>query len=411
MSVESFYCLPTDLVEAILSFMDFTDIYAVRGACHALRQSRAAWRSIRLLNADDVKLAKLVATASLTTVRELKILFGPAAKKITEQGFAQLASFTCLERLVVCSLENRFPLHTLLPLKSLKVLKLTRCAVANSELGLLAQLNLEHLRIKMGFNLSLRGMKRLSEVTSLTRLELSQRITDSSLQHLGALVNLRSFSSEWSTNITDSGLVHLAAVKNLHALNLCYAPQVTEAGLAHLAALSNLQHLRVEDAAITTTKPLTKLSSLTSLSLAGCRAITRSGFSWLKHLPNLSVLNLELCTPPAIDDLAALPLQHLNLSSTKIDEASLLQLATLINLTRLNLSQNANVTDQIVAELAKLPKLQVLELVDCEKLTEACLEALKACASLEWLHLSSCSQVSFEAVEAFAATLTIKRIH
>jgi len=411
MSAESFCCLPTDLVEAVLGNLHFKDIYAVRGVCRALRHSRAAWRSIRLRNADDAKLAQLAATASLSTVRELKILFGPAAKKISEQGFSQLAAFACLERLVVCSLENRLPLHVLLPLKSLKVLQLTRCAVANSELGLLAQLNLEHLGIKLGFNLSLGGMQHLSELKSLTKLVLNQNITDRGLEHLRPLLNLQSFTSEWSTNITDNGLVHFVAFPNLHTLNLCFASRVTDLGLAHLAALPQLVNLRVEDATITTTEPLVNLSKLETLSLSGCRAIPRSGFWWLRRLSKLQVLHLALCCAPAIEDLASLPLQYLNLASTSIDEATLLQLCALKSLTRLDLTQNQNVTDRIVAELSKLPSLRVIELVDCEQLTEECLVALGTCPSLETLHVTCCPQFSDAAIDAFVATLQNKRIH
>src|SRR5262245_38107229 len=92
-----------------------------------------------------------------------------------------------------------------------------------------------------------------------------EKVTDSTLGHVGRLTGLRLLYLGSNTRVTDAGLANLKELPRLR--NLSLGMQVTDAGMAHLRGHTNLEELsfnstQLTDAGLVHLKRLTNLKEL-----------------------------------------------------------------------------------------------------------------------------------------------------
>ncbi len=130
---------------------------------------------------------------------------------------------------------------------------------------------------------------------------------------------------------------------------------------------------------------ITLLSRLRTLSVSACEKLTDDGLRVLAgpHAPLLETLDLAHCF--RLSDVTAAQI-----------------LRTQSNLTRLDLTNCLNVTDQTLQLLPT--RLTSIVLVGCSRVTNACMGALmRSSATLTTLDLSLCKELSDAALETIAA--------
>lgn len=186
-------------------------------------------------------------------------------------------------------------------------------------------------------------------------------ITDTGLELLATLPQLRNLNLTSCNQITDTGLGYLRNHPQLRNLNLTRCHQITDTGFTHLATLTQLQDLRLGWCERFTDAGLGLLATLTqlrNLHLRMCDQITGEGFAHLRNLPQLQGLDLYGCdqiTSEGFTHLAALSqLRHLILDCSQITDTELAYLAALTNLQELNLRHCPRITDEGLANLRTL---------------------------------------------------------
>ncbi|GAB6185328.1 hypothetical protein [Thermopirellula anaerolimosa] len=113
------------------------------------------------------------------------------------------------------------------------------------------------------------------------------------------------------------------------------------------------------------------------------------------HLRRLAVSGFGV-TPEGVRLLTTCPtLQELALENTKIDDASLAELAALPDLRSLNLRRSVNLTDAALPTLARFPKLEQLYLHD-NNFSAAALNELASLPNLRLLDLRGCPGAGVE---------------
>ena len=226
-------------------------------------------------------------------------------------------------------------------------------------------------------------------------------VTDTSLAYVAELTNLRSLDISF-TQITDVGLEHLASLPQVEELNLvgnkisgvglhvlkllpklrklgfygiqrrnagwCWAPVLTDLEMETISLLAGLEDLNLgSGVALGTPRPgnLGPADGEAECRIAGGTRITDFGLAKLGTLEKLRQLDLSgaAITPNGLKTLARLRnLQRLSLWNVKgIDDSAAPQLAALVNMTTLDLS-NTDVGDETLARLAKLSNLRHLYL-------------------------------------------------
>ena len=141
-------------------------------------------------------------------------------------------------------------------------------------------INLQYLNISQCAKIKNESLSYLEYFPNLTYLNL-RGITITNLEFLRHCPKLKIFKLE-STHITDSNLVNLTLCPNLEALSFSDCPKITNHGFHHLCCLSSLKKLHVLYA------PL----------------IDNDVMLYLKTLPALNHLILELCAK--VTDMSSL---------------------------------------------------------------------------------------------------------
>jgi hypothetical protein len=157
---------------------------------------------------------------------------------------------------------------------------------------------------------------------------LTQYATDSGLQHLKGLTNLKQLDLNGSP-VTDAGLENLKGLTRLETLNLGEA-KITDAGLKQLQELTQvrwliLERTQITDAGLVYLKGMTQL---TQFSL-GSTQVTDAGLESLGRMTQLQFLELNatLVTDAGLEHLKGLTnLKELNLDSTQVTAAGLAKL-------------------------------------------------------------------------------------
>lgn len=104
--------------------------------------------------------------------------------------------------------------------------------------------------------------------------------------------NSISYSQSWAS---DSDLVYLQAIEEVEELDFFECNAVTAAGLKHLRPLKNLRRLRLSESGVTNVEPLKHLPNLTELNLDSQESLDPSSLRHLTGLKHLQVLTVRFC--------------------------------------------------------------------------------------------------------------------
>ena len=241
------------------------------------------------------------------------------------------------------------------------------------------------LKLRRCERITTRGLSALTRARGLVRLRLTgaERLTDACLEPLTQLDQLIGLNLSGCSELTDAGLATLGRLHGLESLSLKQCNRVTAAGLEHFRGLESLTSLdlswcqRVSDAGL---KPLRELP-LETLELYGCNRLTNAGLGHLSALSKLRVLSVGPSVRGITDD-------------------GLRYLAALTALERLNLSWCEEITDDGLAHLTGLHALEHLDLMGCSALTDAGLDHLGRLERLERLNLWRCEGITDDALDA-----------
>jgi Leucine-rich repeat (LRR) protein len=213
------------------------------------------------------------------------VLYG---SKIDGAAAAMIAGFSNLEDLSLdhCQLNDEAVdrIKTLRKLRSLSLWWSTgMSASALEEIGTIRNLETLDLSAVKG---AAKDVKYLRKLPQLRHVDLSLIATDSTLEQLEGLDNLREIDVN-GAKVTDAGLKRLGSLRNLERIGAAYT-KITDAGLCQLKGLVHLNDLSLDDTAVTNAGlvNLYGLKELRNLILLGTK-VTKEGADKLqKALPN-----------------------------------------------------------------------------------------------------------------------------
>ena len=227
---------------------------------------------LRGCGVSNTGMAHLVALSKLRALR----LSGENGRTTVDDGaLADIAKLTNLKALLLDHLWVGENLPDLAPLQNLEELYLAKTLIDDTSLAALQQhpklkkirisqtqitdagieqltalTNLTDLDLSENSVISDIGMFHLSQITTLTKLNLWRvALSDSGIKQLAGLVNMQWLNLD-NTSLSDDGLVHLKGMKNIQFLHLG-STTITDAGLPHLAGLTTLKDLKVTRTAVT----------------------------------------------------------------------------------------------------------------------------------------------------------------
>lgn len=222
-----------------------------------------------------------------------------------------------------------------------------------------------------GTALSDDGMKPLSSMTKLERLEISGTdVGDDGLLYLkNSPLNYLNLSG---TRVTDKGLETIGKfIPTLAGLDL-NDTAVTSKGIEYLTELPKLSKLYLCDTKIdgSALKSLGKIKTLTSLAI-GLIALKDDDLPALAALPSLRILDLRDMTLTTIGANAIAKmraLSDLNARGTKLTDEGLKAISKSKSIEILNLSSN-QITDRGISAMSKMPRLKEFRLDECKGVT------------------------------------------
>jgi len=190
-------------------------------------------------------------------------------------------------------------------------------------------------------NISVKGIKHLSELKSLESLYIGGKINSSALAVISRLPCLKRLYIG-KNRITNTGLKSLGRLKSLEELSI-RGGMIGDDGLVHLAKLPKLQYLK----------------------LSGKR-FTDEGMIHLKNIPNLKILDLNVLK--------------------QLTDKALMYISDCNSLENVNFYWNENITDKGLEYLKKTRSLKKLS-IGHSKITDEGLKQLCEIKTLEYLHL------------------------
>mmetsp|Transcript_21315 Transcript_21315/g.31609 ORF Transcript_21315/g.31609 Transcript_21315/m.31609 type:complete len:802 (-) Transcript_21315:50-2455(-) len=381
--------------------------------------------SIKALILDGCRCLTDRSLVAISNLYELCKLDMSQCDLITNEGLDHLEELDALEELSLgwCRMisDRGLDILTQQPGRSsLRVLRISRCAITDTGVGHLARLlslealdcngcsnigsatvgkllgqlpKLEHLDVSYcpgilrsswqekvialrSLELCYSGVRdshiaRLTHLPSLEDLNLdSCPVGDWTIAHLAennVVPNLKNLDLA-DTDLTDNGMAHIPKFKMLSRLSLFYC-NITNSGLRHLASMTSLETLNLDSRDISDEglSCLHSLKNLKSLDIFSGR-ITDAGCSHISKIKSLETL--ELCGG-GVGDLGCSVLAHLD------------------NLTSLNLSQNERITNRGAAALGALTNLRALNLSNT-RVNSAALRYLSGLVKLQSLTIYGC---------------------
>jgi internalin A len=218
-----------------------------------------------------------------------------------------------------------------------------------------------------GTDLSDRGLAILTTLKHLEWLTLSREISNSGMQHLAGMSQLKGLGvgllHNRSAQLSDAGLAPLANLRQLQELQLS-GVRFSKEGTQYLALLQQLEQLSVygelTDDAL---EPIGRIKSLKIL-LLDSQQISDIGIAHLSALRNLQdfYLNRSAIDDRGLESLAAIPsLKSVYIGNSKITDDGIPYLLRLPELERIDLS-SSQITDAIIETLATLPQLKQINL-------------------------------------------------
>ncbi|NQV26503.1 MAG: SUMF1/EgtB/PvdO family nonheme iron enzyme [Rhodopirellula sp.] len=285
---------------------------------------------------------------------------------VTDQDLAHIASLTSLKKL---SIGHNYQSGVYRQEKRQAYLP---TEVTSDGIGLLTALSdIEELRID-GIDLTDESLEHIGKLSKLRSFSvLSKHVartsgsmfTDRGLRALSELKKLESLSLGGCRHFTDDGLTDLGQLSQLKSLNLSLT-QITDAGLKHLQGLTKLEELLLYECGFVSgngMSALATLSQLRELDVGG----TRISDAGMQHLSGLSNLEVFWCSSTQVSDeglghLKPLTkLRDLNLFSTRITDGAIETLQELRNLQGLNLRYTGFTPAGIARLKAILPNAKI----------------------------------------------------
>lgn len=251
------------------------------------------------------------------------------------------------------------------------------------------------------------------------RLHAAPRVTEKSMKHLGKLSHLTELDVSNCRNLTDGSLskiptdrlhaltsltvshcgftersLKLGSAPNLTCLNISYCDAL-KSGVGH-TILQVMPSLTKLDASCSPSLSndflghLCKLSTLTWLSLRNSHGFDHNGFAMFCGEPPKSSLSPQ---PPANGDLKLPQLKTLDVSSTFLNNDSLLKLCRYYpSLTELSVSFCSRLDDDGTGSLDSLTNLQHLS-ISYTDISTRTLKKIAVIPNLESLAIAGCKAV------------------
>jgi hypothetical protein len=279
---------------------------------------------------------------------------------------------------------------------------------------------LQHVKVHK--QISNFGLKSLSGLVGLERLDLShcRRVRDQGLFGLTSLMGLHTLNL-CGVPLTDVGMAHVAKISSLVCLDLTGCDLITVKGVWKLVALdlletltldqcvkvslvnrglpqfAKLRALELAEVGIDLLYPSIFTAALETLDASACPRLIIKNLRWCRADPRLKVLRLPRCAsvgPSSLEELAHLPrLRELDLSDNAQITDECVQILARLPLVTLNLSNCSDITDQALGMLSVSPTLTGLNVSGCDLITDAGLQSLSL-SGLKHLDFSSCDRVT-----------------
>jgi F-box/leucine-rich repeat protein 14 len=203
-------------------------------------------------------------------------------------------------------------------------------------------------------------------------------ITDTSVQCLSLLTNLKYLNLSWCEQISDKGVMSLSTLTALQVLKLSHCANVTNRTLDfitrsfHSLRVLYLQNTAVNDEGVRDYLP--RLSQLTAISLGG-KSLTDNALLYLPLLRNVKrvVIGGPNFTSNAVLNLlksVGAELEYLKIWQTDITDDVIEQIALARQLTKLNLDGCELITDRGISYLTGHKTLTYLSLFGCTQVTD-----------------------------------------
>ncbi len=290
--------------------------------------------------------------------------------KISDEGLRYVSQLKTLERFWAHWMENITDkgVEYLVELANLRMLDIGHSKLTERGYEALGTIeSLEYLDVpSVGITDSC--VQHLSKLTNLRNLEASGAsktpLSDLTLQYQSKLTNLEELVTG-GTLFTDKGVSYLTNLKKLRKLWLFTAPQMTNQSLVHIGKLKELRDLALPINAKITISGLKSLNSLENLERLDLYCVqqdnTGMDISGLKNLKILAIGSHNKEDNRLRDsDLACLSqlknLQDLSISTVGIGNEGLKHLQNLTNINRLQLL-NSKIDDEGLKYLSRMEKL------------------------------------------------------
>lgn len=246
---------------------------------------------------------------------------------------------------------------------------------------------------------------------SLYSTECTQTEVDAAVDAVRDISCIKILSLPRKDFTSDSTLEKLGNLKEVRHLYMLGRDKVTDAGMRHLRAMAKLQYVDISFTCITDVglAELRDMKDLRQLEMDSCCGISATGLAALKGCTKLRRLNLSDCsriTDAALVEIAQFrELQHLNVGwcgskEMQITDQGVKALADLKELRMLYLSACNEITDHCLKYIAKLDRLDYLAINECPKLTDAGIMELRHMKRLECLDTRNCEQITEAGVQA-----------
>ncbi len=353
--------------------------------------------------------------AHLRDIPSLKILHLGHLTQLTDAALAHLCEAPNLENLSLHWNQNITDqgIAHLAKLPHLKKLDIWHSQATDEGLAYLARIKtLEHLDLP-GFRMTEKGIERpitdngiahLGQLKGLKRLHIASvssgnPFSDKSLEVIGSMQLLEELAIS-GDGISDSGMDHIARLTNLKDLSLFYCPNVTEAGLAKAASLKSMEKLFVSEANVTL-PGLARLGRGANLKQLNIGSLKRGGgvldISGLSSLEKVSLSfghkSGEFFSDEDLKCLANLKrLEWLQIGPRKFTDAGMAHLANLTNMERLGIG-GPELTDAGLRHLAGMRNLNHLT-IDDGNITDAGLGHLAGLKALNYLNITTSGRIT-----------------
>lgn len=350
--------------------------------------------------------------------------------KVTEDHFKLLARLPELQILEAKGPEVKDAyLAHVKGLKKLRTIDFNQADVGDEGLKHLVDLPLQDINLMLT-NVRDEGVKTLAAIKTIRNMRLIKtKVTDQGVAHLKDHPAIEFLDLQDVNTCGNASLETAATLPKLKKLRV-YGPQFTDAGMEHVAKIKSLVELSMEQSGVgdagfekiaglselkkismygtqisdASLDKLTGLAKLQELELRG--TATGATLNWLKNFPALKALSLEetYFTDDGIPALLeAKTVEDLNLRMATLNKDSLLKLAAMKNLTKLNLDQLKACDDDVAAAMSTLENLTFIHVGSTsvtDKGVNALVDSLKKLDKIEATRLPEVTQANVERIRA-----------